>query len=142
MTFRITGTKQLEARIKAMKPSLEMMQKVGLTIVSEAKRIVPHKTRNLSRSIHVVQVGKGFVEVEAGADYAGYVEFGTKAHLIRPRYKKALFWKGLKHPVPRVRHPGTTARPYMVPAVRVTVEKYFGGRSRDNIIVNRWNKAG
>lgn len=30
----------------------------------------------------------------------------------------------------------------MVPAVRVTVEKYFGGRSRDNIIVNRWNKAG
>ncbi len=38
-----------------------------------------------------------------------YLERGTRAHIIRPRFKKALFWPGARHPVRMVRHPGTVA---------------------------------
>lgn len=59
--------------------------------------------------------GLGF---EAGptASYGGHVEFGTRAHIIEPRTAKALFWPGAAHPVRRVRHPGTSPQPYMIPA--------------------------
>ena len=36
-----------------------------------------------------------------------YQDLGTKPHTIRPRNKRALFWKGAGHPVKVVRHPGT-----------------------------------
>lgn len=52
----------------------------------------------------------------AGA-YAAIHQFGgrTKAHVIRARNKKALFWPGAGHPVRQVNHPGSVipARPYL-----------------------------
>ena len=48
--------------------------------------------------------------------YAPMVEYGTKAHIIRPKSKKALYWKGAKHPVKQVNHPGSRAKPYLIPA--------------------------
>lgn len=36
-----------------------------------------------------------------------YQDEGTDPHTIRPRRKRALFWKGAAHPVRVVRHPGT-----------------------------------
>ena len=44
------------------------------------------------------------------------VEEGTRPHTIRARGKKALYWKGAKHPVKSVRHPGSKAKPYLIPA--------------------------
>jgi hypothetical protein len=38
-----------------------------------------------------------------------YLERGTRPHEIRPRFKKALFWPGARHPVKVVQHPGTVA---------------------------------
>jgi len=43
-------------------------------------------------------------------------EEGTGPHVILPRNKKALFWKGADHPVRMVNHPGTKPRPYLMPA--------------------------
>ena len=51
-----------------------------------------------------------------GVKYALPVELGTRPHLIRPRSKKALYWKGAEHPVKVVHHPGTRGKPYLRPA--------------------------
>ena len=48
--------------------------------------------------------------------YAPMVEYGTKAHIIKAKNKKALYWKGASHPVKSVRHPGSKAKPYLMPA--------------------------
>ena len=48
--------------------------------------------------------------------YAPGVEYGTRAHIIRPKNKKFLYWKGAKHPVKQVNHPGSRAKPYLIPA--------------------------
>ena len=48
--------------------------------------------------------------------YAVMVEKGTKAHIIKPKNKKALYWKGASHPVKQVNHPGSKAKPYLIPA--------------------------
>lgn len=58
----------------------------------------------------------GFVQV--GAEYGLAVEEGTRPHVIRPKGKKALYWKGAKHPVKGVRHPGTAPQPFMRPAAK------------------------
>ena len=42
--------------------------------------------------------------------YAIFIELGTKAHIIRPKNKKALYWPGADHPVKQVKHPGTKAQ--------------------------------
>ena len=48
--------------------------------------------------------------------YAVMVEKGTRAHIIKPKSKKALYWKGATHPVKQVNHPGSKAKPYLIPA--------------------------
>ena len=48
--------------------------------------------------------------------YAPGVEYGTKAHIIKPKNKKFLYWKGATHPVKQVNHPGSKAKPYLIPA--------------------------
>lgn len=52
-------------------------------------------------------------EVGFRANYAAAVHDGSKAHIIEPRFKKALFWKGLGHPVMRVNHPGYKGNPFL-----------------------------
>lgn len=42
--------------------------------------------------------------------YGGFVERGTRPHMIFPREKRALWWPGALHPVRKVRHPGFIGR--------------------------------
>ena len=48
--------------------------------------------------------------------YARGVEEGTRPHIIKAKNKKALYWKGARHPVKSVRHPGSRAKPFLIPA--------------------------
>jgi len=53
----------------------------------------------------------------------------SAAHIIVPRYKRALYWPGAAHPVKMVRHPGTKANPYHQRAVddsRTDIEETAG----------------
>lgn len=68
----------------------KVIQDTGKAIVRDAKAVVPVDTGKLKRSIRVVSTSKLRVTVEAQANHASYVEYGT--------YKMA-------------------ARPYMTPAV-------------------------
>jgi len=60
-----------------------------------------------------VRWGKSTIRVQAFTNkkHARHVEFGTKAHFIRPRFKKFLhfFWEkmGVWFTGPKVNHPGT-----------------------------------
>ena len=57
-------------------------------------------------------VGKK-ITVSDGVKYGIHLEYGTRPHTIRPKTKKALYWKGARHPVKSVRHPRTRAyRPF------------------------------
>ena len=59
-----------------------------------------------------------FAEIGSRVPYAYFLEFGTPPHEIRPRFKKALSWRGALHPVKRVRHPGTRAYLVLTRALR------------------------
>ena len=64
----------------------------------------------------------GFLKGEIGfkADYAAAVHDGSKAHVIKPKFKRALFWKGAENPVMSVMHPGTKANPFLKKAVNTS----------------------
>lgn len=146
----IKGIPQLRARLEAITPNPQLMRDLALHAVAEQKRLVPRKTGNLGRSIGIGRVTTTSAETIATADYAAFVEFGTKAHTIVPRRRKALRFAaggsatlsgrprsgGQVVFAKRVRHPGTRAQPYMVPGAKRALEK-LGVDS----IIKLWNDA-
>jgi hypothetical protein len=89
--------------------------------VTTAKSLVRKKTTVLQGSIQMrpAQDVGGKITGYWGSfsvKYALWVEEGTQPHMIFPRLKKALYWKGADHPVRWVDHPGNKAYPYLVPA--------------------------
>ena len=92
----------------------------GFNIEARAKRNISNngsvKTGHLRRGI-TTNVGNMEVTVHtSNIKYARGVEEGTRPHTIRAKNKKALYWKGAKHPVKSVRHPGSRAKPFLIPA--------------------------
>ena len=153
-TFTITGQKQLQARLTALAQApKDMLREVGLTAVADAKRIVPRQTGNLGRTIRIGSMTDTHVEVKAGGQlnvgYAAAVEFGSRPHVILPKRAKALAWGGARtlggrlragsqatHFARRVNHPGTRAKPFLIPAFEYALRKV--GISK---IVEKWNEA-
>ena len=137
MTAEIRGIPQLRARIEAITPNRELLRTIALSAVREQKLLAPRKTGNLGRSIHIGAVTPTRAETIASASYAAYVERGTRPHEIRPRNRKALRWAasaadarltgtpragGRVRFAKRVQHPGTRARPFMVPGAQKAVQ--------------------
>lgn len=146
----VKGLSHLLARFAAIKPNQKLMRNLALTAVREQKVLVPRKTGNLGRSIMVGRVTDSYAETIATANYAAYVELGTRPHVIRPRNKKVLRFaprgQGRLSGSPRsggsvvfarrVNHPGTKAKPYMVPGAKKAVSE-LGAAD----IVKAWNEA-
>ncbi len=78
------------------------------------RRGIATNIRDLEATIHTSNI-----------KYASGVEFGTKAHIIKAKNKKALYWKGASHPVKSVKHPGGKAKPYLIPAFEKEKNKFF-----------------
>lgn len=150
----IDGIKALRARLDAVSTNNAALRVIATQGVAEAKRLVPRATGNLGRTIRVGTVTDKSATVVAGGTasvgYAMYVEQGTRPHDIVPRKAKVLAWGGSRtlggrlrkgsratNFARRVRHPGTKARPYLVPGVRAALKK--AGLKR--AIVNAWDKA-
>lgn len=139
-----------------------MLGTVATLAVSEAKSLVPRRTGNLGRTIRVGRVTEDSAEVLAGGKneigYAAAVEFGTRPHVIRPRPGRvgrngrpaALGWGGARTLGGRlrkgskptrfarfVRHPGSRARPYLLPGIKRALER--AGITAN--IVDAWNRA-
>jgi hypothetical protein len=80
----------------------------------DAGRAFKPRTGNLQRSITWYMATDTSARIIAQADYAKYVEFGTKPHAILPKRRKAL-----KIPTPegyifrkKVSHPGSKPYPF------------------------------
>lgn len=102
-------------------PVVRDLARRAVKVESAAKRFCPVDTGRLRSSI-TWRLGRGprgfFADIGTNVAYALYVERGTRPHLIVPSQKRALYWRGASHPVARVNHPGTRARPFLAPALR------------------------
>lgn len=145
----LQGYTQLRARLERLgKVDGPLLKMIGAAAVKEAKALVPRKTAMLSASIHAAVVGQASVRVAAQANYALFVERGTKPHIIRPRSGKVLAWpsatagrrlsgtarKGMfggKAAAAAlggwtyarvVHHPGTKPHPFLLPGAQKAIE--------------------
>lgn len=79
------------------------------------------RTSHARQSIHSGVEGRGrelTLFLAHGVKYGAFLEEGTPPHVIRPKNKKALYWKGAAHPVKKVNHPGTKAYPILEDTIR------------------------
>ncbi|WP_256096566.1 HK97 gp10 family phage protein [Streptomyces sp. LUP30] len=99
------------------------VDRTRIDVQNEARRRAPVDTGRLRSSIVSRTEGGGrnlgYV-VGSNVNYAAAVEYGTSPHVIKPKYKKALYWPGAAHPVAQVNHPGTRAQPFLRPAIEMT----------------------
>jgi hypothetical protein len=65
----------------------------------------PVDTGRLRSSITVESRPNEWI-IGTNVPYAEAVDMGVAPHTIRPKNKKALYWKGAAHPVKRVESPG------------------------------------
>jgi HK97 gp10 family phage protein len=99
------------------------VERTRIDVQNEARRRAPVDTGRLRSSIVSRSEGSGrsvgYV-VGTNVNYAAAVEYGTAPHVIKPKYKQALYWPGARHPVAQVNHPGTKAQPFLRPAIEMT----------------------
>lgn len=150
----IEGLPALERRLRAISDQHALLRELQLATVAEAKRLVPRKTGNLARTIRPGTISRDAALVRAGGTsqvgYAAYVELGTRAHDIVPTRAKVLAWGGERrlsgrlrsgakatHFARRVHHPGTKAKPYLIPGAKYAVKK----RGLADQIIAQWNRA-
>ena len=109
-------TKSVEDENKIQK----LLKNTGMKIEASAKDNLTNNesvdTGHLRRGIGNFRRGMTVTVHTSNIKYAVMVEKGTKAHIIKPKDKKALYWKGATHPVKKVNHPGSKAKPYLIPA--------------------------
>lgn len=150
----LTGLTALQRRFAAITDNRKLLGQVAALAVREAALIAPVKTGNLRRSIRIGTVSETSAQVIAGGQggvgYARMVEEGTRAHVIVPRTRKALAWGGDRrlsgslrtgatatHFATRVNHPGSRAKPYLMPGAKTAISKAGLG----SVIVTAWNEA-
>lgn len=131
--IRITGLDELERNLKDFplriaKNIVARTVYAGAAIVrNEARAICPVRTGALRRSIRIRRrrTERGSFQViysiGPGLWYGKLVEYGTKAHRIKPRFMKAIKigevlgkWAD---------HPGATPKPYLRPAFDKSTSK-------------------
>lgn len=109
-----------DAGMNSQRALMETLMQAATYIAETMKSLCPVDTGNLRDSISVRSQGDSIViGPDMGqAPYAGYVEFGTAPHEIRPRSAKALrFTIGSQVVFARVvHHPGTRAAHYVAGA--------------------------
>jgi HK97 gp10 family phage protein len=119
------------------------IQKSLITISTTAKREAPVNKEtgggNLRQKISAVPKMETRLrgKIISEATYSGFVEFGTKAHIIRVKNKKILANKRAgKFFGEKVNHPGTKPNPFMERAINKSQSKIdsFFSKALENII--------
>ena len=82
-------------------------------------------TGHLRRGISIDIKGLEATIHTSNIEYAPGVEYGTKAHIIRPKNKRFLYWEGAKYPVKKVNHPGSKAKPFLIPAFEKEKDQFL-----------------
>ena len=80
------------------------------------------------KSWFIESISDDEAHIKTPAKYARFVNDGTSPHIIRPVYKKALYWQGASHPVKMVHHPGIKGRHFVedsIETVQAKADDYF-----------------
>lgn len=96
------------------KEAIENLTSNGTVKTGHLRRNIAFKTTMTEGTVHTSNVKYGIV-----------IEKGSKPHVIRAKNKKALYWKGASHPVKQVKHPGTKAKPFLIPAFEAEKPKFI-----------------
>jgi HK97 gp10 family phage protein len=112
----VKGLKELERDMKRAGGNAKPLIKAALfnssrEIQKNVRREAPHRTGALQGHV-LTEIDYPQAIVSVDEKYGEFVEYGTRPHLIRPKNKKALFWKGALSPYAVVKHPGTKANPF------------------------------
>lgn len=107
--------RQLEAAAMAL------LVRKARAVQREARRMAPGR---MGRKVNAVIVGK-HVRIESTHDATMYVIKGTRPHIIRPRYRKALKFnlKGRTVFAKVVHHPGTKKNDFLTKALRTVASR-------------------
>lgn len=84
--------------------------------IAQRQGNIPRRTGNLYKSITAAVISDTEAVVGTNVVYARAVHDGRPPMTIKPKGKKALYWKGAAHPVKAVRHPGIKPNPYLARA--------------------------
>lgn len=109
----------------------DCMQRVVLLVEAQARREAPVRKGTLRRSI-TSRVERGGDRGIVGTNlvYARRVHEGSGEVIIVPKRKKALFWKGARHPVKMVKQKPRRGNPFFrraVDANRSRIERELQG---------------
>lgn len=103
-----------KSSLSIKKKAMENLTANGSVKTGHLRRGIAYRTTMTEGTIHTSNI-----------KYAKGVEEGTRPHIIRPKNKKYLYWEGANHPVKFVRHPGTKAKPYLVPALESEKDNFI-----------------
>lgn len=85
---------EAEARTGINAAITKLLEQLARDVADDAQRFAPVRTGALRASIHAEPVDGGdSVKVAASAEYAGYVELGTRNMAPQPYLKPALYRK-------------------------------------------------
>lgn len=132
---KIKGLAELQKALAELPDKIERnivrsaLRAAAKVTAEEAKRRVPVRRGKLRDSIRVstrLVKGKPTATVTAGGTkkgapfYAHLVEFGAKAHFIKPKKAKSLFIAGVFRE--GVDHPGARKQPFLRPALDASAQ--------------------
>jgi len=135
LEIKIKGLAELQRALDELPDKIERnilrsaLRQGAKVIETEAKRQVPVRTGKLRDSIRTsvrLRDGQPVATVTAGGRgkgrpfYAHLVEFGAKAHFIKPKAAHSLFFAGIARN--GVDHPGAQKHPFMRPALDAAVQ--------------------
>ena len=131
--IQVTVTKaQLGLVAKRLEKAVQrVLEKAADYAEEEMRRRAPVRTGKLRRSIRKkVNLQALTAEVGPTVEYAVYVEYGTRPHIIRPVRAQALRFEVAGRVVfaKLVRHPGTKPRPFVretAEAVRRQISRFW-----------------
>jgi len=109
-------------------------------ILAEMESRVPVDSGRLRTSLRIkVEADRVTIGPDDSiADYGGYVEFGTKPHVIRPKTPGGVLvfkMNGTLVYAKKVNHPGTKAQPFVRPAFEAWVDSLGTMAAEANIKV-------
>ena len=107
---------------QTVKNSAFNIQREAMSNLTKNKSV---DTGHLRRGISTDIKGLGATIHTSNIKYAPGVEYGTKAHIIRAKNKRFLYWEGAKHPIKQVNHPGSKAKPFLIPAFNQEKDQFL-----------------
>lgn len=132
--IRANASKTTKVREAVTKSTLSVEARAKKNLTDNRSVDTGHLRRSITHKFSYSSNIEGIVHA-SNVKYAKWVEDGTRPHTIRPKTKKALYWQGASRPVKFVRHPGSAAKPYLVPALEDEKESFINNlREAVNIL--------